>query len=259
MRDAASAAGASLLALALAGAATSGLAAQPAGWRATAGLGAWSVADADDWWEVSARAERRWGDGSRLGLGTASWRRFGTWDHSLEVDGAWRAGDRVWLDGRVLVTPAAEVREELALRVGGSLSLPPFAVGIGYRVQEYAAGPNHSLVPHVEWYHGDLVVLARAWATRTLHDTFVGAALGRATLRVTDRLELWAGAAAGEEDFVVGSGAGREVRTLESRTLLLGGRVRMPGGWSVRWDLTGTASDPRLDRAGGAVQVGRAF
>lgn len=259
MRDAATAAGVLFLALALLGAGTSGLAAQPADWRATTGFGAWSVEDADDWWEISTRTEGRWGDGSRLGLGTVSWRRFGSWDHSLEVDGVWRAAERVWLDGRMLVTPGAEIREEVAFQVGGSVSLPPFAMGLGYRVQEFAGGPNHTLIPRLEWYHGDLFVLVRGWATRTLHDTFTGAVLGRAALRLTDRLELWAGAAGGEEDFVVGSGAGRQVRTLDSRTLLLGGRVRVAGGWSVRWDLDGTASDPRLDRLGGVIQVERSF
>lgn len=254
-----SAAGLLLLVLAALGAGTTGLPAQSPGWRATAGVGAWSVADAETWWELSARAERRWADGSRLGLATVAWRRFGARDHSLEVDGAWRAGERVWLDGRMLVTPAAEIREEAALEVGGTWSLAPFAVGLDYRVREFPAGTDHSLIPQVEWYGGDLFVLARGWVTRTLHDTYIGAVLGRAALRVTDRLEVWAGAALGEEDFVVGSGRAREVRTLVSRTLLLGGEMRVAEGWSIRGDLTGTASEPRLDRLGGAIAVGRSF
>lgn len=248
-----------LLAVAALGAATTGLPAQAPGWRTSAGFGAWSVADAEAWWELSTRAERRWADGSRVGLGTVAWRRFGSWDHSLEADGVWRAGERLWIDGRVLVTPAAEIREEAALQVGGSWSLRPFAVGLGYRVQEFPAGTNHTVIPRAEWYHGDLFVLARGWVTRTLHDTYIGAAFGRAAVRVTDRLELWAGAAVGEEDFVVGSGGAREVRTLVSRTLLLGGEVRLAGRWSVRWDLTGTASEPRLDRLGAVIHVDRTF
>lgn len=230
---------------------------QPSGWGASAAVGAWSVEEADDWWELSERAERTFADGSRLGAGLVSWRRFGQWDHALEADGTLRASRDLWLHGRALVTPDASIREDAAAGAGASLALRPFSVGLGYELRAFDEGTQHALLPEVTWYGGAVTVFTRAWLMHTVADSHAAAAMARVTHRVSGRVRLWWGGAVGDEDFVVETALGPEVRTIRNETLLLGGSWEAGEGWTLRLDLAATDTDARLDRAGATLTVRR--
>lgn len=252
------AAAAALLAVTLVAAFAVPLSAQrPSGWGVSAAVGAWSVEGADDWWELTGRAERVFADGSRLGAGVVSWRRFGEWDHALEADGTLRASRDLWLHARGLVTPGARIREDAAAGAGASLTLRPFSVGLGYELRAFEAGTQHALLPEVTWYGDAVRVFARAWLMRTAADSHAAAAMARVTHRVSDRLRLWWGGAVGDEDFVVETALGPEVRTIRNETALLGGSWEAGEGWTLRLDLAATDTDARLDRAGATLTVRR--
>lgn len=232
---------------------------QPAEWSVAASVGAWGVEDAPDWLELTERAERVHADGSRIGLEVASWRRFGEWDHAVEASGTLRASEDLWLHARGLVTPGARIREEGAGQVGASVALRPFSVGLSYQVRSFEEGTEHALLPEVTWYGGATTVFVRGWLMHTTADSRAGAGMFRVTHRVSDRVRLMWGGALGDEDFVVESAGGREVRTIRSETLLLGGIWDPVPDWTLRLDLAATDTDARLDRAGGTLTIRRSL
>lgn len=232
--------------------------AQDVAWTARVSLQALSVRDAGDWLALRQEVGRRYGNGRRLRLGLVETRRFGAWDAGLEAGGTVRAGELyLSLDGGL--TPEADVVEDA--RVGARVALPVGEVvpSVGYRVRLYADGPVHTVSPRLEWYRGPWLLSGELRVTRSAAGTTNPAGIVRVTRRLSSDGRVWLGAAGGEEDFLVGRPPDQRLRTLDTRSLVGGVEWALPADWTVRLDVTGVDSDPRLDRAGGTLTVTRAF
>lgn len=250
------AAPAALLALALAAGAAAG---QATGWRATVGLQALSVEDADDWLEVRQEVARRPGGGRQLRAALVQTRRFGVWDVSLEAGATLRPHDRVYLtvDGRV--TPGAQVLDELRAGTRAAVRLGEIVPSLGYEYRSYGDASVHTGSSRVEWYTGPWLLSWELRAIRSAVETVNVAAIGRVARRISADWRAWAGLAAGEEDYRVGRPPVQRLRTLTTRSAFGGAAWTGPAGWSVRVDVSGVESDPRLDRLGGSLSVTRRF
>lgn len=239
--------------------ADAGLEGQASEWTARASTQLLSVRDAEDWLTLRQEVERVFSDGRRLHLGVRETRRFGAWDTSVEAGATFRPGRRLHLSLDARVTPEAEVLEDARLGVRAALPVGEFVPSVGYRLQLFPDGPVHTASPRLEWYRGPWLLSGELRVIRSAVETVNFAAIGRVTRRVSVGWRLWVGLAAGEEDFLVGRPPDRSLRTLATRSLLGGAELRLPSGWSLRLDLTGVASDPRLDRVGGSLTVARGF
>lgn len=248
-----------LLALVLALAATPDrAAAQEPAWSARVFVEAFSVEDADDWLALRQQVDGRFSDGRRLELGVVQTRRFGTWDASLEAGTTLRPGDlNLSLDTRL--TPAAEILEDLRLGVRAALPMGELVPSVGYRLQLFPEGAVHTASPRLEWYRGRWLLSGELRVIRSAVETVNVAGIARVTRRLGASWRAWVGLAAGEEDFLVGRAPARQLRTLTTRSLSGGAAYGFAPAWTLRVDLTGVDSDPRLDRIGGALTLTRTF
>lgn len=233
-------------------------AAQEPAWTARAFVQALSVEDTDDWLQLRQQAARRSPNGRRIAFGVVETRRFGDWDVSLDGSGTLRRGDlHLSLDARV--TPEADVLEEARVGARAALSTGELVPSLGYRLHLFPDGPVHTASPRLEWYRGAWLFSGEVRVIRSAVETVNLAGIARVTRRISAGWRVRAGLAAGEEDFRVGRPPRQELRTLTTRSLFGGVEWSHPEGWSVRLDLTGVDSDPRLDRAGGALSLVRSF
>lgn len=218
-----------------------------------------AVRDAANWLALGQEAALVLEDGRRFGIGTAQTRRFGTWDASLDAGATLRPGGSLYLslDGRV--TPDAEIVEDARLGARAALPLGELVPSLGYRFQAFEEGAVHTVSPGLEWYAGSWLVSGELRIVRSAVETVNLAAIGRLTRRLSDGWIAWVGAAAGEEDFLVGRPPARELRTLTTRTLTGGVERALGDGWSARLSATAVDSDPRLDRIGSSLTLVRAF
>ncbi|HKK07848.1 MAG TPA: hypothetical protein VKA44_03105, partial [Gemmatimonadota bacterium] len=95
--------------------------------------------------------------------------------------------------------------------------------------------------------------------TRNTFGTINAAFIGRAQVGLGSDWQAWAGASAGNEDFLVGPPTNQSVRTLRTRSAFAGVGWSGVPGWDVRLDVVGTHSEPRLSRAGAALSLARSF
>lgn len=232
---------------------------QETGWRATLGFRALAVEDADDWVEIRQEAVRRAGGGRRLRAALVQTRRFGVWDVSLEAGGTLRPHDRVYLtvDGRV--TPGAQVLDELRAGTRAAVRLGEVVPSLGYEYRSYGDASVHTGSSRVEWYTGPWLLSWELRVIRSAVETVNLAAIGRVARRLSPDWRAWAGLAAGEEDYRVGRPPAQRLRTLTTRSAFGGAAWTGPAGWSLRVDLSGVESDPRLDRLGASLSVTRRF
>lgn len=218
-----------------------------------------AVSEAGNWLSLGQEAALVREDGTRLGFGAAQTRRFGAWDASLDAGATLRPGGALYLslDGRV--TPGAQVLEDARIGARASLPLGSLVPSVGYRLQVFDEGAVHTVSPGLEWYAGPWLASGELRVIRSAVETVNFTAIGRLTRRLPGGWRAWIGAAAGEEDFLVGRPPGRELRTLTTRSLTGGAERALGNGWTVRVSATAVDSDPRLDRIGASLTLVRAF
>lgn len=232
---------------------------QERAWTGRVAVQGLSVRDADDWLELRQEVTRRLGDGRQVRLGLVGTRRFGAWDATLAAGATLRPHERVYLDVDGRVTPDADVLEDV--RVGARAAVPMGEVvpSLGYEYRSYGGSDVHTVSARTAWYTGPWLLSGELRVIRSAVETVNVAAIGRASRRLSDSWRGWIGLAAGEEDYRVGRPPDQSLRTLTTRSAFAGTEWSGLDPWSVRMDLSGVASDPRLDRIGVSVSVARRF
>jgi len=130
---------------------------------------------------------------------------------------------------------------------------------LGYEVKSYPQGAVHQLSPRLDWYEGRWFLRGEARFTRNTFGTINFAGIARAQADIAPDWQAWIGVAAGNEDFLVGAPPIQSVRTLRTRSAYAGAQWTGLPGWTLRLDVVGVHSEPRLSRAGAALSVARSF
>lgn len=250
-----------LAALALAASASlpGAVRAQQEPWTGQFGFEALSVSGSQDWYELREGVSRLWSRGDRAGGTLVQTRRFGHWDQSLELRGTLHPRDRLYVSLQGRWTPDAQIVERYLLHAAVSVRSGRFVPALSYEIRDYAQGPVHQLGPRLDWYGGRWFLRGEARFTRNTFGTINLAAVARAQVGVAPDWQAWVGVAAGNEDFLVGPPSSQSVRTLRTRSAYAGAQWTGLPGWTVRLDIVGVHSEPRLSRAGASLSLARAF
>jgi YaiO family outer membrane protein len=233
--------------------------AQQGPWAAQLGFQALSVSGSQSWYELRQAFSRSWSRGDRAGGALVETSRFGRWDQSLELRGTLRPRKRLYVSLQGRWTPHARILERYMLQARVSRPSGHFVPALGYEIKDYPEGPVHQLSPRLDWYGGRWFLRAEARFTRNTFGTINLATIARAQVGLAPDWQAWVGVAVGNEDFLVGPPRDQSVRTLRTRSAYAGAQWTGLPGWTVRLDVVGVHSEPRLSRAGASLSLGRSF
>jgi YaiO family outer membrane protein len=233
--------------------------AQQGPWVAQVGFQALSVSRSQDWYELRQDISRLWGRGDRAGGALVETSRFGHWDESLELRGTLHPVERLYVSLQGRWTPDGRILERYMLHATVSMPSGHFVPALGYEIKDYTEGPVHQVSPRLDWYRGRWFLRGEARFTRNTFGTVNVAAIGRAQTALAPDWQAWVGVALGNEDFLVGPPGDQSVRTLRTRSAYAGAQWTGVPGWTVRLDVVGVHSEPRLSRAGVSLSLSRSF
>ena len=230
------------------------------GWRVVAWGAYEGVTDADDWSALGGQLSRVSRRGHGAWLAAEQLGRFGARDVTVRVGGVWHPGPRWWITAEFSTGTDPEFAPKNAWEADATTLLGPRAgVGVGYRRQNYFAGPVDVAIPHLRVEVGRTSWDARVFLSRNPSERTDVAYLVRVTVPVGPRAAAWLGAGAGRESFVVGTPPAQTVRSLETVTGVVGARYNAGKGMILRMDATVVRSRPVLSRRGVAVAIERSF
>jgi YaiO family outer membrane protein len=233
--------------------------AQQGTWVAQLDFQGLSVSGSQDWFELRQGVSRLWSRGDRAGGALVETDRFGRWDQSLELQGTLHPRDRLYVSLQGRWTPDARILERYMLHATVSRPSGHFVPALGYEIKDYPQGPVHQLSPRLDWYGGRWFLRGEARFTRNTFGTINLAAIARAQAGLAPDWQAWVGVAVGNEDFLVGPPGNQSVRTLRTRSAYAGAQWTGLPGWTVRIDVVGVHSEPRLSRAGASLSLSRSF
>lgn len=228
--------------------------------RVAAWAGYENVTDRDDWSVVGGQVTLGTARGNRGWIAAERHDRFGAQDATVRLGSLFRPGERWWLSAEWARGLGPEFVPEDAWELDVStLVAPRLGAGLAYRRQNYAAGAVDAVIPHLHLDAGRTSGELRVFVARNPADRTDVAVFGRLTVPIGRRGLGWLGAGAGRESYLVGTGPAQAVQSLETVTVLAGGRYEAGGRTAVRAEVVVVKSEPVLSRRGVSLGIERAF